>query len=753
MGEYNKEQDVAQLKRRKDALKGVDASLRDQNLTKLVDKLEEMDIGGHVKKIWQIGNANRTAWLERQEVYLSDWDEFLVNNASGPFEGSSNLHMPMPLIVAKTIHARFMQALLGIDPNFLIKSRTEANKDRAMMLTDFMRYTLMEWVNYHRGIELSVDQWLWSWITDGSGILKGRWDCLYEKYVDVQTVKEQGPPVFKTDPATGREVMQRVMKDVEKEIEVTKKIFEGPVFESRPMEDVLIIGGGGDPQLADSVTDRYFLNASEMWTLADRKVFRPEIVKDIVAGGPDYNTAGAVAASIKYDRAEDAGKAALRTTAELDKYEILECYMKLDVDGSGINSEIVVWVHYRTGKILRANYLRRMIKSGERPLFKIDYHKRPDSEYGVGIIEMMHPLSIELDAIRNMRIDFGLISTMPFGFYRPTSSLNPETIQLEPGALIPLDNPQTDVYFPNFSNRTALGFQEEQAIMTMIERLTGINDLNQGVITGAQGATRTATGARALLGESNANLDVHLRRLNQGWKFALKFLLHMLQQRTPTGLTFRVLGDNGQDYWATIKDTSDLEGDYDFEVAPNSANSNQQIMEQVAQDIMQLTSNPMDIQLGIIGPGQRYEAIKNWFRVKGIKDFGRYCVAPPNYQYLMTPEEEANRLLRGIEVPLTPQMDHQGFIDYFNYVEQHDELLGQFNEEQVLTLFAQVKKHQAMLAALQQLQSQQQNLAQQQVNQQQAAPSPARGAMQESKGPAPTPAALSPGQAAPGFGG
>lgn len=329
---------------------------------------------------------------------------------------------------------------------------------------------------------------------------------------------------------------------------------------------------------------------------------------------------------------------------------------------------------------------------------------------------MLHPLSAEMDAMHNMRIDFGLLSTMPFGFYRPSSSLEPTTMQLSPGALIPLDDPMHDVYFPNLGNRTAFGFQEEQALQTMVERLTGVNDMGLGVLTGAQGATRTATGARALLGEQNSNLDVYLRRMQRGWKRALKYLLHMLQQRIPDGFGFRITGEAGDDYWRYIKSQADIAGDYDFEISPNTTDSNPAIQQQTAQDILQMVLNPLAMQIGIVHPGNIYEAYKQMFKAKGVKDFGRYITAPQGWQYVPTPMEEANRVLRGEPVPVTPQMDHQGFITLFQEIHDDDNLLGQFDEKAALALAAQAMKHKHMLGALQQQAAQVANAHQMQQN-------------------------------------
>lgn len=712
MSDFNREQETA--RDRKNPFTGIDAELRDQIPEALAQRLDDMGVGEQICKLFLVGNANRTTWLERQQVYLQDWDEFLISTAEGPFSGSSNLHLPMALVIAKTIHARFMQALLGLDPPFFVKGRTEGEVERATQITALMKFMLLEHSNVYKGIERTVDKWLWSWVTDGCGILKQRWESMFERFIDVVEVQEPGPPIYRQGP-DGKQLMTRSLVTRQKDQFVTKKTFEGPVYELRPIEDILIIGGEGDIDAADSVIDRYFLTASEMWTYVDRKIFREEETKAVIEGGADH-TMGSVAGFIKLQRIHDAGKASVRTAAELDRFEILETYIKLDVDGSGINSEIVVWVAYRSRKILRANYLRRMVGSGERPFSKIDFHLRPGSEYGTGIVEILHPLSVELDAIHNMRIDFGLINVMPFGFYRPTSNLQPEILNLEPGSLIPLDNPQSDVYFPNLGNRTAWGFQEEAAIMSMIERVSSINDLNQGVLSGAQGPTRTATGANALINESSANLDVYLRRLNLGWKRLLKMTFHMMQQRLPEGFQFRLTGDDGKDFWENVKGKDFLQGDFDFQILPNSSQSNPQIMQSQADAIVQMTQNPLDIQLGLISPGQRYEALKNWFRVRNIQDWGKYIKMPQGYTYVPSPEEEANRVLRGIETPILPNMDHEGFLAYVGHIFKHDELLGQFTPDQANALKAQAKRHEQMLQALQQMQAQQQNTAQMQMN-------------------------------------
>ncbi len=703
---------------RENKLKDVDADLRDQISKKLFKKLNEQQIGLKMIKSWEHGVAQRSLWSERQKAWMSSWDEHLIGDSRGSFSGSSNLHIPMPYIVCKTLHARFLQAIWQDQP-FNAKAQNEASIDRVPLVADVIRYYLQSGANNNKGVGKIIDAWLWGWITEGSGLLKARWDVQYSRFVDVQSVAKQGAPQVQIDPQSGQQILVPTQVMVDEEVERVKKCFDGPVFELVDLEDLLIVGGAGEPNDADNLIHRDYLTASQLWTLVDRKIFDREAVEKIIAGGPDLKE-GAIGNDIKSARAQNAGRTEVDSDQDLDRYEILECYPRVDVDGSGINSEVILWVHKRSGELCRATYLYRVSPSGKKPFFKIDFQPRKNQEYAVGMVEILYPLSKEMDMIHNMRIDFGIISVMPFGFYRASSGIDPTILQMEPGALIPVDNPQTDVYFPNLGNRTVFGMQEEAAIQNMVERLTSISDINLGLMNG-QGATRTATGARALMSEMSSNLDVFLRRLNWGWTSALKYLLEMLQQRIPDGVAFRLTGDSGADTFRTINSSKDIYGDFDIEVSANSATSNAAMMQEQAQQIAQIVADPLAIQLGIVTPAQYYNSRENLLKSLGVRDFGKYLQKPQGPLRVFTPEEEANRILRGMPVPVSPEQDHAGYLAWFEHVMKDDELLGQFNEDQTILLAKQAQAHEQMMGALQQMEAQKANSNQMQANAAQSA--------------------------------
>lgn len=697
----------------------IEASLRDQISTKLLTSLNEKEIGQKIRKIWYGANAQRRNWLERQKEFLSDIDRFPESDAEGVFEMTSNLHIPMPFIVVKTFHARMMQALLAFDP--ILKPRRSDSVQAAMMLSELLRYTKEDWANEYEGLLEVLDEWIWTWCSTGVGILKTRWLRQFSRFEDVEDDIEMSVET-KTDNQGFRHLVpSKTTKQVIKE--KTVKTYEGPQVDFIQAEDLVMVGGKGNPQKADVCIHRQYLTSSEMFLLADQGIFLEEVVKKLVGGGGDNISAGD-ANDIKQDRAMNAGKSNIDDDTQLDRYEILEAYLQADVDGSGINSDIVAWVSTRTGDILRATYLYRLNRTGRRPFVKIDFHKRPGEDYGIGLLELLHPISVELDAMHNMRIDFGLLSTMPFGFYRPASNIEPETLRLQPGTLIPVDNPQTDVFFPNLGNRTSFGFQEEASLQTLVERLTGVSDLSLGVLSGNQGATRTARGVSALQGEQNTNLNIHLHRLNRGWKQLIELMIHLFQQRLPPGFEFRITGEDGNQYFRRIE-PKDIVGDFDVEVVSDSAQSNPILQQQQADSILQLVLNPFLFQTGTATSGNLFEALKNWMQSRGIKDWSRFITKPADYSVQLTPEEEANRVLRKIPVPVTPEMDHEGFIAFWENMKDDDFLLGQFDETATVAMEQQSRKHQGMLQAMQAQEAQQANIQQQMINAAQAAtPSP-----------------------------
>jgi hypothetical protein len=694
----------------------------------LLSRVRDKNAGQKMVELWLKGNSDRTDWLNRQQNYLATWDEFIDNEdvATGPWANASNLHLPVTLTACRAVHARMYAALMSVQPPFSVKPIDEASSIAVPLVEGVLAYALREWMNYRDGCAEMVDMWIWNWITTGSGIGKLRWDRTYSRYVEVYEApfKEK-----KFNPISGQNEDRTVM--IEKERPVTKKTFDGPVGDVKDPEDLLIIGGEGDPDRADVVIDRYYHTRSEMYALCDTGVFDPDTVDEILNGSNDAENVD-LASGLKQDKEVNSGIIQSNTNADLDRFEILECYCKLDENDDGLDENLIIWVHVKSKKVLRATYLNRVLEGGETPYFKIDFLKKRGHPYGMGIPEILYSLQKEVDAMHNIRIDFGILSTMPFGFYRAHSGLNPQTIDLEPGKLIPVNDPQNDVYFPQLGNRTFFSDGEEASIMAYIERLTSISDINLGRI-GGQGAARTATGVSAIVSENNANLDIYIKRMQRGWKKFLRLLFQNLQRRMPKEMWIRITGDDGKMYPFRIR-RSDICYNYDFDLDANSINSNKSVTREIAQQRLNLCLNPLLIQTGVVNPANIYEAAKEWLISMEVKDYARFITKPTDQDVFLTPEQEAYRIERGIDVPIHPAMNHEGFVNYVKMIFQNDEMLGAYDEAAAQRLADQASKHMKMQQAMDEQAAQQRNLQQQQMNAAQA------GAQTMSAGPsAPVP--------------
>lgn len=709
----------------------VEVGLRDRNIRNLVKKLEDKEIGRDIVRVWTAGNADRSEWLDRQEAYLEKYDEFIDPIYEASMDWSSTLHLPVTFIVAKTYHARMYSALMNVDPPFTVRARHSGRSDQAPLVQDLMRYVIKDWANEYQGIEEVIDRWIWDWCIAGVGILKARWHKKYSKFIDVQQVAEDRQE-FVFNEETGLSEPQTVTDVKEVESETFLECFNGPMIDRVQPEDLLIVGGDGDPQKADFVGQQEYLTASELWSMVDQGIFDKDAVEEVIRAGEDM-VGSEVNNSVKARRSENAGEATLDKEYDKQRYQIIEAYVRYDLDGTGIDQDLIVWVHKATGRILRATYLFRAMPTGMRPFFKIDFHKRNNATYGIGLVELLFSLNKEMDAMHNIRVDTGILTSMPWGFYKPTSSMSEEKLPIEPGALIPLDSPQTDVFFPNLGNRTSFGLQEEQGLNSYIERLTSVSDLTLGIV-GGQGATRTATGTRALVGETNANLDIYLRRLNRGFTGLLKYLFALLQVKLPSNFQFRILGDDGNNYWAQIDSPQQLAGMYDFELDANSANSNPMVQRDVAAQTVQMVMNPLLIQLGIVRPLNIYEAMKSQLQAMGVKDVSKY-ITKPREMRLYTPEECVQKTLAGVNVPLGPEQDLTGIINYIQTILDRDDLLGTLTEEQTVAIYAKMQEATQMQQALEQQAAQAANFQQVSANSQlgtqatmgSATPGPAAG--------------------------
>lgn len=670
------------------------ASLRDATVENLVKKANELELGKKMQTSWLQHKSHVEANQQRMEV-LQNWDEYIDDFDMG-YDGTSNIHLPLPMIVLKTFHARMFQALFAVDPPFSVRAMQEAYQDDVDMVYGLMAWTLKEWCNYNEGVEAVADRWLWNWCAFGSAVLKLRWDCRYTRYIDVEDIYLKGPSSYEViiDPDTGsvQEIEKPSVIRSQRERAVTEKTFEGPCIEFVPKEDIAIIGGK-DIQTCDMVIHRTYLTADQLQTEALRKVFDQDLVDEMINGGP-HSESGKPGQSIKQDREVTSGIQTLDIPEDQDRYEILECYVEVDVNNDGLNESVILWVDNNSGAVLRATYIHRVLRGGKRPFANIEFIPREGHAYAMGLLELIHPISVELDMIHNIKVDIGIMAAQPIGFYRAATGMDPIKLRIKPGDLIPVDDPGSHVFFPNLGDRSGFFKDEEAILMQHIERLTSINDINTATL-GRQGAARTATGVSALVSENSANLDIFIKRMQRGWRQVLRVLWQMLQQRLPDGTEFRITGRDGREYFQRVN-RMNIQQRVDFYIEATSANSNRMVQLEQSMQVLAQCMNPLFLQIGIIKPSGIYEALKDYFQHLGKKDYARFIERPQGVTRQLTAEEELARIVAGKKVQITPDMDHEGFAKLAELMLANEEAVSYYGAAGVEAIKAQKSQHEAL---------------------------------------------------------
>jgi hypothetical protein len=151
---------------------------------------------------------------------------------------------------------------------------------------------------------------------------------------------------------------------------------------------------------------------------------------------------------------------------------------------------------------------------------------RKDSYYGIGIPEILEQAQEEQAQIHNGRRDANTIANVPT-FKKKRYALNnwSPSQQWYPGKTWEVDNIEDIAVLAIGGNYNAM-IEEENMILQLSERYTGVSQPMQGMGTGSMGkkGTYNTGGTLALLSEGNQRLDIYIKRLRRPMKMLGKMM-------------------------------------------------------------------------------------------------------------------------------------------------------------------------------------------------------------------------------------
>lgn len=712
----------------------------------VIDRLPDIKYDEEKLVVWLLQKRNdmqsaRTEWLARYRKYLSQWDDFITYIRTGPWDDSSNLHLPLSMEKMRTFHARLKQAIFAMQPPWMMQPLERLDIGRVKTIDLVMKWAIANYVNRYKGIESTIDDWIWDFAGVGWAVIKRRWEVVQRKAIRVSYEMPEVEPsgeagrmreimgnleqqFEENNGAPPEEMPQAAMEKVAREVEELITFFDGPVIETIPHEDILFPGIAQDSSDMNEhalVCHDFKLDTSTFKLRVEQGFYGEKNADLIMKFGltnatPDANVAEIKRAQDDYQGVSTVDQEYIRPTLNMS-----EMYATYDIDGDGIDEELIITMDLDARAISRLTYLDRVTTTGRRPLHKIDFIRRPRRTYSLGLLEMLYPLNQEIDAIHNMRMDFGTLSNIPFFFYRSSCGIKGAKFKIEPGVGYPVDDPRSDVYFPSMPNSTNFGTMEEAAVDRWADRLTSTSVMNSGMPTERVGASRTAAGMMALLNEGNINIDVVLSRLKIGYADLLKGLLADLQERLPPDIAVRVVGASGGDVMGPdgkplfLSPTrQDIAGRLDFILTANSQNTNRELDKQNAMQMLQLALNPMATQTGIVSPINIYNLYKNVFEKQGCLVIDEVLTEPTNAAIPMRLDEEISAIRQGIIPKIVLNDDHDAKVKALLMFAVQPEFIegikkGVNHPDAMKLLSATVDVHKMMagaIAAQQQMQNQ-----------------------------------------------
>ncbi len=304
----------------------------------------------------------------------------------------------------------------------------------------------------------------------------------------------------------------------------------------------------------------------------------------------------------------------------------LMCFDIFDVDNDGTAEDMVWWVIKDIKKLARARLMTEIFpaRKPRRPLVHQAIIPVRGRVGGISVPEMLEGLHDAMKAVLDQTIDAGTMKIIPFGFYRPSSSMKSETIHMTPGELYPLQDPQRDINFPTINTQgEVMGLNLVAIIQQMEERLSMVGDIQQGrVPQGKSSALRTASGMAMILGQGEARPERVLRRffggLSEIWSVMHDLNRHFLpdeKQILVTGLK-----SPSEDPYLSIGRgaVSENGGDFLFDFKANVLNSSKQALQQSLNEVMTVGVSAIAIQMGITDANGFYRMVRDHAKAWGL---------------------------------------------------------------------------------------------------------------------------------------
>lgn len=684
--------------------------------------------------------------LKYDQMFRGQVEEF--SSRSQPWDGASNLHVQMPYWLVDSINARMVHTIWNQNPLVQAMPEEDDDEEKAADVSH-----LLEW---HLQPKRMNARERWSRASK-IRLIHGSSVQLMSYVEDKYTYRIADPDAepeeeMVTNPVTNEPLLDeyglpimRPKAPMGKIVQGTR--YHGPVIHPLEWDEVYTTVDAmnlqpkrpGNPGGADWVIVRQYELLSLMKAKAqsgdgsyymmfedgrDDEWWLDNMPDQIRTG--DTRSGGQNNERVRnQDLMEGTNRSAANARTDIERrnpeFEILTYFGPYKHPETGKEEEMVIFVCNRPRVVLGAFLLSDLIWTGERPLVEMHYQTVSNRFWSMGVCEICEHLSEEIDTLHNMRVDVGQATNLPWFFVRASSYVKPSEIELRPLAMIPVDDPRA-IVAPQTQNVTSFYYQEEQLLLTLVERVMGVTDLFLGVNAQGGAAARHATGFLGTQQEAEARMSEPLSQDAESFAQMCRLMYAMEMQYGPQYRSFRLKGDESSVLRKNLtRDDLWLSGNYDFRLGANVGMFSQHNRFQRAQNAFQVAANsPLTNQ----NMARRWEIEAEQYKSMGYRknEYEKFIGTKASLG-MGTPKSQAEENAQmaqyafgaGVPASVHPEDDDQKHIDSINAFIESPEYaaLGYPNRDALLTHAS--NHYQAMAQKQQQaMQQQQQMMAQQQ---------------------------------------
>ncbi len=632
-----------------------------------------------------------------RKQYMETWRGVPKEN-NFPFKNAANIQVPLTSVFVEQSKARIYKILLGDDRFVEFTSLDETVQQEELdELTNWFLWELKNVV----GIENVLSDIIHDTHVDGIGLGSASYEVEERELVSIhdfpispeETIENQmvvhlmelfsdeekarvdsqvGVGIYKvayTSTATGEEKIAKVTYSLQQDrlqarVEKCVVIKDGVTVDRFDSEDLLV--KNSDPEI-----DKLPFFATQEWlSVADylagveegdyRDFGSASLASEIVARASDKTSTLQPRQKTQVANAEEGTNSEIlnswdfaRRYVEIVRWEGLwakgwvQGGPEEDVDALSRAIGVCVWMDVKARRVLKICRLEELNPAGGRTPVKFDFIVQPGRFFSIGLVEWLRHVQAETNAIHNQRLDAGLLSNVPFGFYEAMSGLTAPTLALEPGKMYPVKS-AAGVVFPRLNFQPTWSFQEEATVRRYAQEQAGLTEASLGTfITKRASASEWAGTAQA----GDLRTEFIARRMFESTKMLFQRIFLLYQRYARTGRVYQIAGEKGERVVKKIS-LDRLRSNVVVQLTGSIQRLSAQLERDVALNMLSLLLNELLINMGIVKPDTIYAALQ---KVVKASDYRGVPLHKPDSPPMSDPpEHEHKRMLLGQPTPPSP---------------------------------------------------------------------------------------------------